>query len=92
MKTLPELVEGNLGYSVDCFLVDLDTNILVARRLIRMDPKFSLKFKKLIEQSIGRKDSFDREHFEETVQALYAQYSTRDLYKYALMKMKQSQS
>ena len=92
VKTLPELVEGNLGYSVDCFLVDLDTNILVARRLIRMDPKFSLKFKKLIEQSIGRKDSFDREHFEETVQALYAQYSTRDLYKYALMKMKQSQS
>ena len=87
-KNLPELVEGQKGYSVDCFLVDLDTNILVARRLIRMDPKFSGKFKKLVEQSIGRRESFDKEHFEETVQALYSQYSTKDLYKYSLMKMK----
>lgn len=87
-KILPELQEGNKGYSVDCFLVDLDTNILTARRLIRMDPKFSAKFKKLIEQSISRKDSFDKEHFEETVQALFSQYSTKDLYKYSLMKMK----
>ncbi len=91
-KKLPDLVEGNKGYSIDCFLVDLDTNILVARRLIRMDPKFSGKFKKLIEQSQARKDSFDRDHFEETVQALYSQYSTKDLYKYALMKMKSKES
>ena len=87
-KRLPELAEGQKGYSVDAFLVDLDTNILVARRLIRMDPKFSAKFKKLIEQSIARKDSFDRNQFEDLVQALYSQYTTQDLYKYSLMKMK----
>ncbi len=89
-KRLPDLEEGHKGYSIDAFLVDLDTNILVARRLIRMDPRFSAKFKKLIEQSISRKDSFDRNQFEELVQALYAQYSTQDLYRYALMKMKSS--
>lgn len=87
-KHLPDLVEGNKGYSIDAFLVDLSTNTLVAKRLIRMDPVFSKKFKKLIEQSMGRKDRFKKEQFEETVQALYKSYTTRDLYKYSLMKMK----
>ena len=88
-KKLPDLIEGNRGYSVDAFLVDLSTNTLVAKRLIRMNPNFSGKFKKLIEQSQGRKDRFDKEHFNETVQALYKSSSTKDLYKYSLMKMKQ---
>ena len=87
-KNLPDLVEGNRGYSVDAFLVDLSTNTLVAKRLIRMDPNFSKKFKKLIEQSIGRKDRFQKDQFETTVQTLYKSYSTKDLYRYSLMKMK----
>lgn len=87
-KKLPELAEGQKGYSIDAFLVDPSTNILVARRLIRMDPNFSNKFRKLIEQSISRKDRFQKDQFEETVQTLYKSYSTKDLYRYSLMKMK----
>lgn len=87
-KSLPELAEGHKGYSVDVFLVDLSTNILVAKRLIRMDPNFSRKFKKLVDQSMSRKDRFRKDEFEETVAMLYKSYTTKDLYKYSLMKMK----
>ena len=88
-KEIPDIDAGSSrGLSLDCFMVDQATGILMARRLVRLDAVFSKKLKKLVDQSMSRRDSFDREHFVETVEELYRQYSTEDLYRYRLFSMK----
>lgn len=88
-KKLPELQEGNRGYSVDAFLVDCSDNTLKAHRLIRMNPEFSRKFRVLL--SDDQQKEFDSDVFRQTVANVYRMYSTKDLLKLSMLKMKGSQ-
>ena len=88
VKNLPELVEGNRGYAVDAFLVDCSDNTLKAHRLIRMTPEFSRKFRMLLNED--QQKEFSREAYEQAVLGVYHMYSTKDLLKLSVLKMKGS--
>ncbi|MBR6683006.1 MAG: hypothetical protein IKL38_01565 [Firmicutes bacterium] len=85
-KNLPELVEGNRGYAVDAFLVDCSDNTLKAHRLIRMNPEFSRKFRMLLNDD--QQKEFDPAAYEQAVTNVYRMYSTKDLLKLSVLKMK----
>ena len=86
-KILPELGEGHLGYSLDAFLVDSKTNILIAHRLVRMERSFSEKLRVLLIDD-SRK-AFDDATYEKSVQEVYRNYPTRELVKLAFLHMKE---
>lgn len=86
-KELPELVEGNRGYSIDCFLVDASNNLLKAHRLVRMTPAFSKVFKNLIDKDSAK--DFNLNRFNREVNELYRAHSTKDLLSYRDAAMKE---
>lgn len=86
-KNLPELQEGHKGYAVDAFLVDCSDNTLKAHRLIRMNPDFSRRFRTLLIDD--QQKEFSREAYEQAVSNVYRMYSTKDLLKLSIMKMKE---
>lgn len=87
-KKLPDLAEGNRGYSVDAFLVDCDTNILKAHRLVRMTPEFSFRFRDLLEKDNRR--SFDPADYNHAVEEVYKNYSTTELLQFRDIYMKEN--
>ncbi len=85
-KELPELQEGNRGYSIDAFLVDCDTNIIKAHRLIRMTPEFSRKFRLLLLDDLQKE--FNADQYWQAVSRVFASYATKDLVRLSLLQMK----
>lgn len=76
-KSFPALSEKQ-GFAVDCFLVDQESNLLTAHRLIHLDNAFSKKFANIM-MADQKKEGFTREGYAKAVQEVYANYSTRDL-------------
>ena len=85
-KELPELQESHKGYSLDAFLVDPSTNLLVCRRLVRMTPDFSRKFRSLLLDDMEK--PFDPVAYDQTVQEVYRSYPTKTLLERSLIRMK----
>ena len=75
-----------IGYAVDAFLVDCSDNTLKAHRLIRMNPEFSRKFRMLLNDD--QQKEFDPAAYEQAVSNVYRMYSTKDLLKLSVLKMK----
>ena len=88
-KELPELSEKNRGYALDTFLVDISDNTLKAHRLVRLTPDFSRKFRNLLLDDMAKE--FDPASYEQAVAEVYRDYSTRDLLKMSLIRMKADQ-
>lgn len=85
-KELPELSENHKGYSLDCFMVDADTHVLKAHRLVRLTPDFSRKFRSLLLDDMAK--DFDPAAFDQAVKEVYRDYSTKELLKLSLIDMK----
>ncbi|MBQ7915371.1 MAG: hypothetical protein IJ315_01115 [Firmicutes bacterium] len=85
-KSFPDLQQGQ-GYSIDAFLVDCETNTLVEHRLLRLDTLSSERMKRLVLADQERTD-FTIDGFNQAVQDVYRNYSTRDLLKVAEFQTK----
>ena len=84
-----QLSEKNRGYALDTFLVDISDNTLKAHRLVRLTPDFSRKFRNLLLDDMAKE--FDPASYEQAVAEVYRDYSTRDLLKMSLIRMKADQ-
>ena len=71
------------------FLVDISDNTLKAHRLVRLTPDFSRKFRNLLLDDMAKE--FDPASYEQAVAEVYRDYSTRDLLKMSLIRMKADQ-
>jgi len=87
VKKLPDLPEDSKGYSLDAFLVDCNSNVLKAHRLVRLAPEFYHKFRAALMKDMEK--PFDFPAYQKTVDQVFAAYTTADLLKYRQLYMKE---
>lgn len=85
-KSLPGLSDDNLGYALDAFLVDCETNILKVHRLVRLNLPFSRKLRTLLLDD--EKKAFDVHAYESAVQEVFHSFTSREMLERGLFSMK----
>lgn len=70
-------LDPGFGFGLSIFLIDASTGILKAIRYVGLSNDFSQRFKKAVERQ--KRSSFDVTLYDQKVQSVYTNYSTKDL-------------
>lgn len=81
-----EEIEEGQGLALSIVLVNADTGILLAQRLVGLSTKFSRELRAAILRQLER--PFSKEEYAATINRIYANYSTQELLSWSTVKCK----